>query len=247
MNNNSKRRLLITGIAGDIGGYVADEYTKMNWLVFGLDKRVPDMNLNNSNIICRQCDLTNFQETEKTIDEISEKHGIFDAVVNCAGMIANSPIVAFSEGKLTCHDSKLWETVIASNLTSAFYTTACAVKQMVGSRKKGVIINISSICASGNPGQAAYSAAKAGLNGMTKALAKEIAPFGIRVVGLSPGFFNTNSTKENLSAGKLKNITGAIPLKRLGHLKEIVSTIQFIIQNEYVNGKIIELDGGLVI
>ncbi|MFC1516876.1 SDR family oxidoreductase, partial [Thermodesulfobacteriota bacterium] len=141
----------------------------------------------------------------------------------------------------------LWETVIASNLTSAFYTTACAVKHMVGARKEGVIINISSICAAGNPGQAAYSAAKAGLDGMTKALSKEIAPFGIRVVGLSPGFFDTNSTKENLSADKLKKIAATIPIKRLGYLKEIVDAIQFIIRTEYVNGKIIQLDGGLVL
>jgi len=246
MDNSTGNKILVTGIAGEIGGYIACEYIKKNWIVSGLDKKVMDESAN-IGLVFRQCDLTSFQETAEKIDELVETVGPFDVVVNCAGLIANSPLISFSDGQLICHDFKLWEAVIASCLSSAFYTTACTVKHMLEARKKGVIINISSICAAGNPGQAAYSAAKAGLNGLTRALAKEIGPLGIRVVGLSPGFFDTKSTKQNLSPEKLKNIKGAIPLKRLGQLDEIVSTIQYIIENEYINGKIIELDGGLVI
>jgi 3-oxoacyl-[acyl-carrier protein] reductase len=118
---------------------------------------------------------------------------------------------------------------------------------MVSSGKKGVIINISSICGRGNAGQAAYSAAKAGLNGLTAALAKELGPTGVRVVALAPGYFDTASTREHVSAAKLKEIKGAVPLKRLGKIEEISSTVKFVLANQYVNGTVIELDGGLVL
>jgi 3-oxoacyl-[acyl-carrier protein] reductase len=247
MNDSSGKRLLITGAAGDLGSYIGREFAKNNWIVFGLDKKAAAETLINANFVFKQCNLVRFEETAAVIDNLVETYGVFDAVINCAGLIANSPLVSFIDGQLTCHDFRLWEDVIASCLSSAFYTTACTVKHMIEANKKGVIINISSICAAGYPGQAAYSAAKAGLDGLTRALAKEIGPFGIRVIGLSPGFFDTNSTRQNVSEAKLKNIKDAIPLKRLGKPEEIVSTIRYIIQNEYINGKILELDGGLVI
>ena len=118
---------------------------------------------------------------------------------------------------------------------------------MLEARRKGVVVNISSVCASGNPGQVAYSAAKAGLNGLTLALAKELGPLGIRVVGLAPGYFETMSTTQNVSEARLAKVVAAVPLKRLGRVAEIANALDFIIDNDYVNGTIIELDGGLVV
>jgi 3-oxoacyl-[acyl-carrier protein] reductase len=118
---------------------------------------------------------------------------------------------------------------------------------MLEAHTKGVVVNISSVCASGNPGQVAYSAAKAGLNGMTLALAKELGPLGIRVVGLAPGYFETASTTRSVSVARLAKVIGAVPLKRLGRVAEIADAIDFIIRNEYLNGTIVELDGGLVV
>jgi 3-oxoacyl-[acyl-carrier protein] reductase len=137
--------------------------------------------------------------------------------------------------------------VLSSCLSSAFHVAACTVLKMVRSRKRGVILNISSICSRGNAGQAAYSAAKAGLNGLTLALAKELGPLGVRVVALSPGYIDTASTRDHLTAAKLEQITGSVPLKRLGKIEEVVLTVKFILANEYVNGTVIELDGGLVL
>ena len=136
--------------------------------------------------------------------------------------------------------------MLSSCLTSAFHVTACTVPQMVRSRKRGVIVNISSVCSRGTAGQAAYSSAKAGLNGLTAALAKELGPLGIRVVALSPGYLDTVSTRDHMSAAKLKEIQRSIPLKRLGAIEEVVSTVKFVLANEYINGTVIELDGGLV-
>jgi 3-oxoacyl-[acyl-carrier protein] reductase len=118
---------------------------------------------------------------------------------------------------------------------------------MVASGKRGVVINISSVCARGNPGQAAYSAAKAGMNAMTAALAKELGPMGIRFVAIAPGYFDTASTREHVPPAKLKEIRNAVPLKRLGKLEELSSAVRFVLANEYVNGKVLELDGGLIL
>ena len=81
---------------------------------------------------------------------------------------------------------------------------------------------------------------------MTAALAKELGPMGIRVVALAPGYFDTASTRDHVPPAKLKDIKGAIPLKRLGRIEEIAATVRFILANEYVNGTVLEVDGGLV-
>jgi len=244
--SDSSRIVLITGIAGEIGGYLADELLKDGWTVCGLDLR-PVAYPDRKGFWFLECDLANAQDTEYKIGLLHERVGVFDAVVNCAGLIANSPLVSFVDGTLVHHDLALWDRVLSSCLSSAFYVTACTVPKMVRSARKGVIVNISSICARGNPGQPAYSAAKAGLNGLTAALAKELGPMGIRVTALAPGYFDTASTRDHVPAAKLKDIRSAVPLKRLGRLEEIAAAVRFILSNQYVNGKVIELDGGLIL
>src|SRR4029077_4996239 len=142
----------------------------------------------------QECDLSDSADVEGKIEIFHKQHGAFDAVINCAALIANSPLVSFVEGRLTHHDFELWDRIVSSSLSSAFYVTACIVPKMVSSGKQGVVINISSICSRGNAGQAAYSAAKGGLNSLTTALAKELGPMGIRVVALAPGYVDTTST-----------------------------------------------------
>lgn len=238
--------VLVTGAAGEIGTHLVDELVKEGRMVCGLDLRSP-ANGERAGFSFQQCDLSDAADAEQKIEGFHERFGAFDAVINCAGLIANALLISFVEGRLTHHDFALWDRVLASCLSSAFYVTACTVPKMVSSGKKGVIINISSICSRGNAGQAAYSAAKAGLNGLTAALAKELGPTGVRVVAVAPGYFDTASTRDHVSAAKLKEIKGAVPLKRLGKIEEISSTVKFVLANQYVNGTVIELDGGLVL
>lgn len=238
--------VLVTGVAGEIGGYLVDELLKDGWIVCGLDQR-PLANIDRAHFSFQECDLSDSADAERKIEVFHERFGAFDAVVNCAGLIANSPLISFVEGQLVHHDFKLWDRVLASCLSSAFYVTACTVPRMVSSGKKGVVINISSICSRGNPGQAAYSSAKAGLNGLTAALAKELGPLGIRVVALAPGYIDTSSTRDNVPVAKLKETKAAVPLKRLGSVAEVASAVRFILANQYVNATVIELDGGLVL
>jgi 3-oxoacyl-[acyl-carrier protein] reductase len=242
----SDRSILVTGVAGEIGGYLVDELLKDGWIVCGLDVR-SSRDVDRARFSFQQCDLSDASDAERKIEVFHERLGAFDAVVNCAGLIANSPLLSFVEGRLVHHDFALWDRVLSSCLSSAFRVTACTVPKMVGSGKKGVIINISSICSRGNAGQAAYSAAKGGLNSLTAALAKELGPMGIRVVALAPGYFDTASTRDHVPAARLEEITGSVPLRRLGKIDEVVSAVRFILTNQYVNGTVIELDGGLVL
>jgi 3-oxoacyl-[acyl-carrier protein] reductase len=240
------RAILITGVAGDLGGLLVTELLKDGWICCGLDLRVAALPPHERYHFL-ECDLTDAAATENRIDSFHERFGAFDAVINCAGLIANAPLVSFVDGKLVHHDTALWDRVLASCLSSAFYVTACTATKMIGSAKRGVIINISSVCARGNAGQAAYSAAKAGMNGMTVALSKELGAFGVRVVAIAPGYFDTASTREHVAAPKLKEIRGAVPLKRLGRADELASAVRFVLGNDYVNGKVLGLDGGLVL
>lgn len=242
----SDRCVLVTGCAGEIGRQLVDGLLADGWNVCGLDRKAP-AEVDRAGYTFRLCDLGNSAQTEESIQSFHERFGAFDAVINCAGVLASAPVVSFADGRLVHHDFELWDQVLASCLSSAFYVSACTIPKMVATRKKGVVINISSISSRGNPGQVAYSAAKAGLNGLTAALAKELGPLGIRVVALAPGYFDAASTRDNVPAAKLKEIERSVPLKRLGTLSELVDAVRFIIHNEYVNGTVIELDGGLVI
>ena len=240
------RSVLVTGVAGDIGGCLVDEFLKEGWTVCGLDQRCP-ANADRPRFSFQECDLSDGADAESKIEVFHERLGAFDAVVNCAGLIANSPLISFVEGRLVHHDFGLWDRVVSSCLSSAFHVTACAVLKMAALGKRGVIVNISSVCSRGNPGQVAYSAAKAGLHGLTGALAKELGTLGIRVVALAPGYIDTASTRDHVGPAKLKEIRGSVPLKRLGKMEEVVSAVKFILANEYVNGTVIELNGGQVL
>jgi 3-oxoacyl-[acyl-carrier protein] reductase len=118
---------------------------------------------------------------------------------------------------------------------------------MTSSRTKGLILNISSIAAHGNVGQSAYSAAKAGIEALTKTWSKELGMFRIRCACIAPGFFNTSSTQENVNEHMLDKWKKSIPLGKLGELNDLLSATKFIIENDYFNGKILSLDGGLTI
>ena len=119
------------------------------------------------------------------------------------------------------------------------------IQSFCNNRKKGLIINISSLSSKGNQGQSAYSAAKSSIEILTKIWSKELAPFGIRVTCIAPGFFETQSMKKEMSLSQINHIKSNTPLKRLGKTSEIVSAIKFIINNKFFNGKVLPIDGGL--
>jgi 3-oxoacyl-[acyl-carrier protein] reductase len=118
---------------------------------------------------------------------------------------------------------------------------------MIIRRKKGVIVSISSISANGNPGQSAYSAAKAGVNALTSTWAKELGPLGLRFAAIAPGFLDTPSTRAALSEAIIARLQQQVPLRKLGDVEHIFLALRHIIENDYLTGTVLEVDGGLVI
>lgn len=247
----NKQNILITGSAGSLGSFMCREFLIEGHCVTGIDLHdchTPPIEKNYLDLWrFLACDLTNHTQVQAVLEKAHAASGVFSLVINNVGMIRNAPLLTFQDGKLQVHDFETWNNVISVTLSAGFYVTALCAQKMVATARPGVIINISSICAAGNIGQAAYSSAKAGVNAMTLALAKELGPLGIRIAAISPGFFDTPSTRANLDESKITHIRKSVPLRKLGQPKHIMSAIRFIIDNDYFHGKVLELDGGLTL
>lgn len=182
-------------------------------------------------------DVSNQAEVDEAIAGIIEKYGRIDVLVNNAGITRDDLFIRMGEDK--------WNAVINTNLNSAFYVSKPVVKLMMKQRS-GAIINTTSVVGLyGNPGQANYSAAKAGLVGFTKSLAKELGSRGIRVNAVAPGFIATDMTKD---LGNTDEYMKMIPLKRMGEAVDIAKAVKFLaLDAEYVTGQVLQVDGGLII
>jgi 3-oxoacyl-[acyl-carrier protein] reductase len=137
-----------------------------------------------------------------------------------------------------------WQQVVDVNLTGTFLCGRAAATEMVKAGNGGCIINISSISRHGNMGQTNYTATKAGVAAMAVTWAKELARQNIRCAAIAPGFIGTEMVL-TMKPEALEKIAAGIPAKRLGQPDEIAQTVEFIIENDYVNGRVIEVDGGL--
>jgi 3-oxoacyl-[acyl-carrier protein] reductase len=191
--------------------------------------------------------VSNHAQVVSATARYHEMAGSADVLVNNAGRLYSAPLVTMTASGVERHDASAWDQILTADLSSVFYMTACIVQRMVATRTRGVIVNISSISAAGNAGQSAYSAAKAGVNALTAVWGKELGPMGIRVVGVAPGFTDTESTRQSLSEAALRATLRKVPLRRLGTPEEIADGVVGVIENDFFNGKVIELDGGLTL
>ena len=157
----------------------------------------------------------------------------------------NAPLVNILSRPDSRHSIDLWDNVIQINQNAIFYMARSVVNKMIKNRNKGVIINISSIAARGNAGQTAYSATKAAVEAMTKVWAKELGGFDIRSVSIAPGFMNTLGTHDALEEKMLAKWIEKTPLKRTGEISEVVQAAQFAIENDFFNGEVLNVNGGL--
>lgn len=242
------KNILVTGGARGIGRSLVERLAKEDVKigVFDLNRAALDqLSASYPNVHCAVCDVSDWQQVRAEVDRFAERFRTIDVVVNNAGLVANSPLIRLGKEGLVKHDVDLWNKVVQVDLNGVFYVTAHVVEKMMAKRTRGVVVNISSIAASGNAGQSAYSAAKAGVNAMTVAWAKELSPMRIRFVAIAPGFINTETTVGAVEPNVLDGWVKATPLKRLGEPAEIVDTILFAIRNDFVNGRVIEVDGGL--
>lgn len=240
----SEKLALVTGASRGIGKACAIELAKAGYdiavnyagNVEAANKTVEELKALGVNAEAFKFDVSSQEAAAKGVEEVLAKFGRIDVLVNNAGITRDGLFMRMS--------AENWDAVINTNLSSAFYVSQPVVKVMMKQRS-GAIVNMSSVVGvSGNAGQANYSAAKAGLIGLTKTLAKELGSRGIRVNAITPGFINTDMTKD-LDTSKF---TDFIPLKRLGEPEDIAKAVKFLaVDADYVTGQVLEVDGGLII
>lgn len=182
-----------------------------------------------------KADVSKREETEKLIQFAINKFNKIDVLINNAGIS--------QEGLFTDVTEEEWQKIINTNLNSVFYCNQQALKYMI-QEQQGCIINISSIWGeTGASCEVAYSTTKAAINGMTKALAKEVGPSNIRVNAIAPGIIDTDMNR-NLTNEELEQIKEQIPLNKIGKALDIAKCVKWLIEDEYTTGQIISINGG---
>ena len=187
------------------------------------------------NVDIFKADVSKSEEATKLIQFALNKYGRIDVLINNAGI---------SQSKLfTDITDEEWQNMIVNNLSSAFYCAREAAKNMIHN-KQGLIINISSIWGlTGASMEVSYSTTKAGMIGLTKALAKELAPSNIRVNAIAPGIIDTDMVKE-YSKNEIKEIENEIPLEKIGTASNIAKCVKWLIEDDYTTGEVISINGG---
>lgn len=183
-------------------------------------------------------DLSDAAQASSLVGQVVEAFGSLEVLINNAGVTRDGLLIRMKDED--------WDTVIRTNLDAAFYTSRAAVKAMMRARY-GRIIQITSVVAlMGNPGQANYVASKAGLIGLTKALAKEYGTRGITVNAVAPGFIESDMTAE-LSAEVKAKYLEQIPVGRFGTPEEVAALVRFLVSDEaaYISGQVISVNGGM--
>ena len=186
-----------------------------------------------------QCDVADGAAVEAMVKEVKDTFGSIDILVNNAGITRDTLLMRMKETE--------WQEVLDTNLTGVFHCTRQVSKLMIKQRH-GIIINLTSIVGLvGNAGQANYSAAKAGVIGFTKAVAKELASRNIRVNAIAPGFIETDMTAV-LSDTAKEDILKTIPMGRMAKPEEVATVAAFLASEEakYMTGKVLHVDGGMI-
>ncbi|MEL4279478.1 MULTISPECIES: SDR family oxidoreductase [Shewanella] len=190
-------------------------------------------------------DITDEEDVVAGFAYILEDFGKINVLVNNAGILRDGMLVKAKNGKVTDRMSfDQFQSVINVNLTGTFLCGREAAAAMIESGQAGVIVNISSLAKAGNVGQSNYAASKAGVAAMSVGWAKELARYNIRSAAVAPGVIATEMTAA-MKPEALERLEKLVPVGRLGQAEEIASTVRFIIENDYVNGRVFEVDGGI--
>lgn len=186
-----------------------------------------------------KADVSNVEEVENLVKEVLNKFGSIDILINNAGITRDNLLIRMSE--------KEFDEVLGTNLKGAFNCTKAVSKVMI-KQKSGKIINVSSVVGIiGNAGQSNYAAAKAGLIGFTKSVAKELAKRGITVNAVAPGFIETDMTSKLPEKAKVEFLNN-IPLSRPGKPEDVAKAVLFLASeySDYITGQVLNIDGGMV-
>jgi 3-oxoacyl-[acyl-carrier protein] reductase len=250
MINFKNKNVIITGASRGIGKELVFSFAKLGANVTLLSRDLKKMNnilktlnkkkLTNQSFKALKLDISKQEDVISTFKKIVDINKSIDILINNAGITNDNIIVRMS--------SEQWHSVINTNLNGCFYCCKSAAKQMI-KQKYGKIINICSIIAQiGNKGQSNYSASKAGIIGLTKSIAKELASRNINVNVINPGYIDTEMTNK-LTYTIKDSFLKDIPLKRFGSVKDVSSLACFLSSDEsnYITGQVINVDGGIAI
>jgi len=236
---------LITGAAQGIGKAVTLVLAR-----HGADVVVADVNIEKAQETAREVealgraamavrvDVTHLEDVEKMVEAAVQRFGKIDILVNNAGIARDKLILRMTEED--------WDTVLNVNLKGTFNCTKAVIKYM-SKQRSGKIVNIASVVGMmGNPGQANYSASKAGVIGLTKTVAREFAARGINVNAIAPGYIQTPMT-EVLPEKAKEELKRLIPMKRLGQPEDVAHAVLFLVSevSSYITGNILNVNGGI--
>ena len=237
------KNALVTGASKGIGQAICVELAKSGYRIVVNYKSDEKGAVNTLEMVRKegsdgnimQFDVSNFDETQRAVDDILKQNGSIDALVNNAGITA--------DGLFIMMPRKDWHAVIDISL-SGFYNVTKPVLEKMIRLKRGAIVSIASVAALlGNRGQANYSAAKAGLIGASRSVASEVARLGIRVNVVAPGLIQTDMIKD----APVENIKAIIPMARIGKPQEVARVVRFLCSEDasYVTGQVISVNGGM--
>ena len=243
-----RRTVLITGGSRGIGAACVGAFARAGWSVVFLYRRAEEaaealcarLRGEGLDVSCRRCDVSRRDEVFRTVDDLMRTYHRFDALVNNAGVA--------HIGLFTDMTEETWDTLFAVNVKGAFNVTQAVLPGMI-SQGSGAIVNISSMWGEvGASCEVAYSAAKAALIGMTKALAKEVGPSGVRVNCVSPGVVDTDMNAE-LTEADLAALAEETPLGRIGRADEVANATLYLCDEgaSFITGQTLGVSGGLVV
>ena len=238
---------LVTGASRGIGAAIAKKLAARGFMViinYGHSSAAAEEVKNQieqagGQAVLMQGDVSSGDDVDRMFKDIKKTWGRLDVLVNNAGINRDTLLVRMKEDQ--------WDAVLSTDLKSVFFTTKAAASLMMRQRS-GSIINIASVVGiTGNAGQANYAAAKAGVIGFTKSVAKELAARGIRVNAIAPGFIETDMTDaipEKIREGMLETI----PLRRGGKAEDVANAVAFLASDDagYITGQVLKVDGGMV-
>lgn len=237
--------VLVTGASRGIGAAIAEALGNQNAIVIGtattengaqlISDRLAQNNIRGTGMVLN---VTDSDSVAECISKISDEFGSPDILVNNAGITRDTLLMTMKEEQ--------WDEIINTNLSSVYRMSKAVLRPMM-KKRSGRIINISSVVGStGNPGQTNYAAAKAGLIGFSKSLAREIGSRNITVNTVSPGFIDTDMTRE-LGEEQRQALAAQIPLKRLGEATEVAAAVVFLASPSaaYITGETIHVNGGM--
>ncbi|WMC11117.1 SDR family NAD(P)-dependent oxidoreductase [Oceanimonas pelagia] len=244
--------VVITGAGRGLGRAMAHHLARQGAALALLDTHERDLAKSGemvaatgARVAVHLCDVADEAQVSDCFGHIVRELGGLDVLVNNAGLLRDALLVKLEDGKVSRKMSLSdWQHVLDVNLTGTFLCGREAAAIMAERGQGGLIVNMSSVARAGNAGQSSYAASKAGVAALVVCWAGELARFGIRVAGIAPGVIATEMTAQ-MKPEAMARLTQRIPTGRLAEVDELVHSLQYVIENDYFHGRLLEMDGGL--